>query len=337
MTPKQRYFATLAGQPVDHLARLPILMQFAAEHIGSNYGAFASDYRVLCQANIACAREFGIDQMNTMSDPYRETQGYGAVIQYHERMCPSCEKHPLEEDDDYEGLESLPRPDPMQAERMRDRIEAIRHYVDAVGDEYSIMGWVEGPAAEATDLRRMDNFFVDLIEDEGYASELMDICVEVALRFARPQVDLGADTIGIGDAAASQISADLYERLVLPRQQRLVRGLKEMGAKVRVHICGDITHLLPGLASLELDVLDVDHMVSLSRVRQVVGPQVAICGNLDPVADILRGTPESIRSKNVACYAEVGSPFIVNAGCEIPSGTPVGNLKALCQPLPWKA
>lgn len=69
----ERYLATIDDRPTDHLARLPILMQFAAEHIGSNYGAFASDYRVLTEANIVCAREFGIEQMNTMSDPYRET------------------------------------------------------------------------------------------------------------------------------------------------------------------------------------------------------------------------------------------------------------------------
>jgi len=76
MNSLERYLATIDGKPVDHIARLPILMQFAAEHIGSYYGAFASDYRVLTEANIVCAREFGIDQMNTMSDPYRETQGY---------------------------------------------------------------------------------------------------------------------------------------------------------------------------------------------------------------------------------------------------------------------
>jgi uroporphyrinogen-III decarboxylase len=93
--------------------------------------------------------------------------------------------------------------------------------------EYSIMGWVEGPAAEATDLRRMDNFFMDLMDDEGYSAGLMDLCVDVALDFAKPQIESGADTIGIGDAAASQLSVDIYERLVLPREQRLVRGLKE--------------------------------------------------------------------------------------------------------------
>ncbi|MEX1118773.1 MAG: uroporphyrinogen decarboxylase family protein [Terrimicrobiaceae bacterium] len=335
MTPKERYLATLENRPVDHLARLPILMQFAAEFIGSNYAAFASDYRVLCEANITCARAFGIDQMNTMSDPYRETQGFGAKIIFEPNVVPYCDRHPLE-DSDSSSLSGLPRPDPMQAGRMRDRLEAVRLYREHVGGEYSIMGWVEGPAAEATDLRRMDNFFVDLIEDDAYAGELMDLCVDVALRFARCQVEWGADTIGIGDAAASQVSADLYERLILPRQQRLVQGLKGMGAKVRMHICGNITHLLPGLSSLDLDVIDVDHMVSLACVREVCGRRVAICGNLDPVADVLRGTPESIRLANQACYEEAGNPFIVNAGCEIPSGTPVENLRALCEPVSWK-
>lgn len=334
MTPKQRYLNILAGEPVDYIARLPILMQFAAEHIGSNYRAFASDYRVLTESNIVCAREFGIDQMNTMSDPYRETQGFGAEIIYPENMVPYCKRHPLEDD---EGLDSLPVPDPLQAERMRDRIEAVRRYVAEVGEEFSIMGWVEGPAAEATDLRRMDNFFMDLLDDEEYACDLMDRCVEVALAFAKPQVEAGADTIGIGDAAASQVSRDTYERLILPREQRLVSGLHAMGAKVRMHICGDITHLLPGLASLHLDVIDVDHMVSLSTVREVLGCRTTICGNLDPVADILRGTPAGIREKNRRCYERVGNPFVVNAGCEIPSGTPYENLKALCEPLEWSA
>lgn len=329
-----RYLATLAGRPVDHLARIPILMQFAAEHIGSNYAAFASDYHVLTDSNLACAREFGIDQMNTMSDPYRETQGYGAKIIYERDMVPYCEKHPLEDDPD---LAKLPYPDPLASERMRDRIEAVKRYREIAGGEYSIMGWVEGPAAEAADLRRLDNFFMDLMDDEEYIGELMDRCVDVALDFARPQVAAGADTIGIGDAAASQISADVYERLVLPREQRLVCGLHDMGAKVRLHICGNITHLLPGIASLGIDVLDVDHMVDLRTTRLAVGRTTTLAGNLDPVTAVLRSTPDAIRQHVLDCYQQAGNPFIVNAGCEIPSTTPLANLRALCEPVAYRA
>lgn len=332
MKPLERYLATLANQPVDLLPRTPILMQFAAEHIGSHYAAFASDQRVLTEANLVCAREFGLDQVSTISDPYRETQGFGAKIIYVRNMVPHCENHPLETDPDFS---KLPRPNPLEAERMRDRIEAVRTYQARVGGEYSILGWVEGPAAEAADLRRPENFFMDLLEDESYSGDLMDLCGEVALEFARRQIESGADTIGIGDAVASQVSAEVYERLILPREQRLVRGLKALGAKVRLHICGNITHLLPGIATLGLDVIDVDHMVSLTKVREALGPKVAIGGNLDPVADILRGNPDSIRAKLERCYQEAGNPFLVNAGCEIPAGTPPKNLKALCEPLAY--
>lgn len=334
MNSLERYLVTLDGRPTDHLARIPILMQFAAEYIGSNYAAFASDYRVLTEANIACARDFGIDQLNTMSDPYRETQGFGARIIYEANMVPHCEKHPLE---DALDLAKLPRPAPMESERMLDRIKAVERYKELAGEEYSIMGWVEGPAAEAADLRRLDNFFLDLIDDEEGAGALMELCVEVGLDFARAQVEAGADTIGVGDAAASQVSADIYETLILPHEMRLVQGIKAMGAKVRLHICGNITHLLPGIATLGLDVLDVDHMVDLRTVRKAVGPGTTIAGNLDPVSAVLRSTPERIRSHVLSCYEQAGNPFMINAGCEIPSTTPAENLKALCEPVPFKS
>jgi MtaA/CmuA family methyltransferase len=333
MNSLERYLAALSGQPVDHLARVPILMQFAAEHIGSTYGAFASDYRVLVGANIACARDFGIDQVSAISDSYRETQGFGAKIIYERDMAPHPERHPLEDRPDLGGLA---RPSPVSSERMRDRVDAIRRFKAEVGGELSILGWIEGPAAEAADLRRPENFFMDLVDDEVYVGELMDLCTDVGLEFARAQVEAGADTIGVGDAVASQVSPAAYETLILPRERRLVSGIKAMGAKVRMHICGNITRLLPGLASLDLDVLDVDHMVDLGAVRRVVGPRAALAGNLDPVAAVFRSSPERIRADLLAAYGQAGNPFLVNAGCEIPSGTADGNLRALCEPVAWR-
>jgi len=53
----ERSIGMLQGKPVDFLPRTPILMQFAAEYIGSNYGEFASDYHVLVRANTESALE----------------------------------------------------------------------------------------------------------------------------------------------------------------------------------------------------------------------------------------------------------------------------------------
>jgi len=119
----ERYAATIAGKSTDFLPRVPILMQFAAEHIGSNYGAFASDYRVLAEANLRCRAEFGFDQVSCISDPYRETQGFGAEVEYLPDSVPRCLVSPLEASKD---LSLLKTPDPLVAERMRDRVEAAR-------------------------------------------------------------------------------------------------------------------------------------------------------------------------------------------------------------------
>ncbi|MDD5260373.1 MAG: uroporphyrinogen decarboxylase family protein [Methylacidiphilales bacterium] len=334
MTPFERYTGMIENHDVDIVPRLPILMAFAADYIGSNYAAFASDYRVLVEANIRCAEAFGIDQMNTMSDPYRETQGFGAEIIYEKNGVPHCVRPPFDEALD---PASIKKPDPLTASRMRDRIDAVREYKRRVGGQYSIMGWVEGPAAEAGDLRGMENFLCDLIEEPELSGELMDLCVEVAIDFARIQIESGADTIGIGDAICSQMSVDLYHELVWPREQRLVSAIRAMGACVRLHICGNITHLLPFIKQLEVNIVDIDWMVDMRHAREALGPGKVLAGNLDPVNAVLRGTPEDIRRKSLEIYAQVGNPCMVNAGCEIPPGTPEENLRALCEPIPFLA
>ena len=331
MTNFQRYKAMLEGKSVDFVPRTPILMQYAAEYIKSDYAAFASDYKILTRANSVCAADFGIDQLSCISDPYRETQGFGAEITYVSDGPPRS-THPLEYHTD---LKILKKPDPNESERMADRIRAIQRYRELFADKYSVLGWVEGPAAEAADLRNVMNFLVDLIGDEHFVSDLMDLCLEVAIVFARAQVVAGADTIGIGDAIASQVSPATYERLIQPREKKLVAAIKQSGARVKLHICGNTTHLLPGIADLGVDILDVDHMVDMSLVRRTVGDRVAITGNLDPVAQIKNGKPDAIRQAVRNLYSEVGNPYLINAGCEIPAGTPEENLRALCEPLEY--
>lgn len=332
MNSYERYVGVLKGQAVDFVPRVPILMQYAAEYIGSNYGEFAADYKTLVRANIECANAFGFDQLSAISDPYREAQGFGSQIEY-VKNGPPRGTQPLKET---KGLSILLRPDPLTSERMLDRIQAVRSFKASYDRQYSILGWVEGPAAEAADLRGVGTFFMDMIEDPAFANDLMDRCLEVGIAFAKAQVEAGADTIGIGDAVASQVSADMYESLIQPREKLLVRAIQKMGAYAKLHICGNITHLLPGIADLGIDLLDVDHMVSLSGTREIVGPRVTITGNIDPVQGVLRSTPASIRQTLQQAYDTVGNPYMVNAGCEIPSGTPSENLKALCEPIRYR-
>lgn len=87
---------------------------------------------------------------------------------------------------------------------------------------------------------------------------------------------------------------------------------------------------------LNIDILDCDWMVDMAKARKLMGSKVALAGNLDPVHEIMYSTPENIKRKFREIYEEVGNPYLVNAGCEIPVGTPVENLRAFCEPISMK-
>jgi len=326
----ERYTNLLIGEDVDFLPRIPIVMQFAAEYIHSSYGDFASSHKVLVEANRKCVEDFSFDQLSAISDPYRETQGFGAKIEYTTNQVPKCIDPPLQNSTD---LSRLKKPNPYKSGRMKDRIQAIKSYKEKYPNQYSILGWVEGPAAEASTLRTVNNFLVDLLIEPTFTDELMERCTDVAIDFAKAQIENGADTIGIGDAIASQVSPVVYEKRIQHLEKRIVQVIHESGAFVRLHICGNITHLLPGISDLDVDILDVDHMVEMKEVRKIVGNNVTLAGNIDPVHGVRNGNPEGIKKYMNQIYQGVGNPFMINAGCEIPSGTPVENLKALCEPI----
>ncbi len=307
----ERYLATLKGETKDYPPRVPILMQFAAEYIGSNYAEFASDHKVLVESNIRCAEDFGFDQVSCISDPFRETQGFGAEIKYVASACPQAASPLIGSRD----LSLLKKPD-ITTGRMGDRVDAAKLYKERCGGKYSILGWLEGPAAEAGDLRGISDFLMDLMTEPEFACELMDECVDVGIEFARAQIEAGVDTVGVGDAIASQVSPGVYESLILPREKKLISAIKAMGAYVKLHICGNIKHLLDGISELDIDVIDIDHMVPVSLVREKLGSGVAIAGNIDPADGVLRGTPEAIIEHMKRTYEEAGDPYMPMGGCE---------------------
>ena len=65
MTGHDRIVATLDGSPVDSLPLMPITMMFAADQIGVPYGKYATDHRVLAEAQIRTAEKFDFDYVSS--------------------------------------------------------------------------------------------------------------------------------------------------------------------------------------------------------------------------------------------------------------------------------
>ncbi len=214
---------------------------------------------------------------------------------------------------------------------MLDRVQASALFKERLGGEKLIEGWVEGPCAEGADLRGINNLMLDLMDDPAFVRDLFAFVVEMELRFARAQVEAGVDLIGIGDAAASLVGPALYNEYVWPFEKELVDGIHALGARVRLHICGNTNSILEGMGRLGCDIVDLDFMVPMAAAREKMGPQQVLLGNIDPVRVLRYGTPDDVIAGLRQCHQESGERYIVGAGCEIPRDTPAENVEAMLE------
>jgi MtaA/CmuA family methyltransferase len=329
MTGRERILAMIDGKAVDGLPLMPITMMFAGDRIGVQYRYYATDYRVLVEGQVRTAEEFDFDYVSCISDPAREAADCGAVIEYFDNQPPAINEGRARLTDKRD-LASLEIPDPLSGTRMRDRVQAAALFRERVGAERLIEGWIEGPCAEAADLRGINTLMMDFYEDPAFVRDLFEFAVEMALRFARAQFEAGAELIGVGDAAASLIGPRLYTECVWPYEKKLVDGLHAMGARVRLHICGNTRPILEGMGKLGCEIVDLDWMAPLDEARAAMGPDQVLLGNLDPVAVLRNGTPEDVHAAVAECHRQAGPRYIVGAGCEVVRDTPLENLRALC-------
>ena len=328
MTGYERVFAAFDGAAVDSLPLMPITMMFAADQIGAPYGKYAADHRVMVEAQIRTAEKFDFDYVSAISDPAREAADCGAAIHYFDDQPPAVdEARSLLADKGV--LARLAVPDPLGGGRMHDRVQAVALFRRRVGGAKAIEGWIEGPCAEAADLRGINRLMTDFFDDPPFVRDVFEFVVAMGLKFARAQVDAGADLIGLGDAAASLVGPQIYDEFVRPYEQRLIDGLHAMGTKVRLHICGNIRRILPGVGSLGCEMIDIDSMVPLAQARREIGPAAVLAGNIDPVKMLRNGTPQQITAAIADCHRQAGPRYIVGAGCEVPRDTAAANVSAL--------
>jgi len=325
MSPFERTYVRMAGQPVDRVPNQNILMAFAARFIGSTYDRLAQDYRVLVEGNLAACERFDIDLLSAISDPWREASAFGAKVAFPYDQVPACREPLLQSYADWSRLQPW---DPWEHERPRDRLLAIQLYREKVGQHYPICGWIEGATAEAADLRGVSQFLEDTVMEPQAAHELLEICTNAAIRFGLAQVEAGADMIGVGDAVASLMSPRSYRKFGLPYEQRIISALQEAGAKVKLHICGNTSRHLSAMAESGADIIDLDWMVDFGEAVRCFAGRASANGNFDPVGVLLQGSESDVAAATQACLDLSDSTTFISAGCEVPVDTPHANLVA---------
>jgi uroporphyrinogen-III decarboxylase len=170
---------------------------------------------------------------------------------------------------------------------------------------------------------------MDLYENPEKIRKALSIIAENAMIFAEAQVKAGAHCIGMGDAVCSLISPDLYQEFVFPLEKAIVDHIHSLGAKVKLHICGNTSGILPDMVKTGADIVDIDHLAgSLADYIDLFPAKQVPSGNSDPVTIIRDGSSKTIENSVNQCWADTRGRGIVSAGCEVPPDTSVENMLA---------
>lgn len=327
MTSRERTLNFIAGQPVDRFPFHPIVMRWAARYAGVKYGAFCQEYREKCRAMLQSARDFDMDWVTVMSDPYAEAQAFGLEVEFPEDGLPLERGGLLADAAAAAALEPYRVQDHA---RLMNRVHEVEEFKRLAGDEYFTVGWVEGPVAEYADLRGVSNAAMDFYDEPDAVHAAMEVIVESAMGLITVQVEAGADCIGIGDAFCSQIGPELYRAFAFEHERRLVEHIHSLGALAKLHICGNTSALLPDMIRTGANIIDIDHLVpTMEPFASLLGAGQVFSGKCDPVAVIQNGSAERIRSDVAECIAQAGGRCIVSAGCEIPPDTDPEKMRVL--------
>ncbi len=331
MNSRERCLAAIHGQVPDRTPVFPLLMFFAQKRAGITYREFATNGRALADAQLAIRERFPVDAVTACSDAFRVVSDLGAEMFFPEDGPPFAVTPLVSRPADLDRLGKLDPAD--RGSRLADRLLGTRLMYDACGTDCLVVGWVDLPFAEACSLCGVGEFMLLLVDEPSFAHRILDFLTEIVIDFAVAQIRAGAAMVGAGDAAASLVAPQQYREFALPYEQRVCAAIRAAGGLAKLHICGNTTHLLEDMATCGADLFNVDHLVDFDRACRVYGER-GLCfkGNLDPVAHLLRTTPEACRQ---LCRERIGRAqgrrYMLSPGCEVPADTPDEVFRAFCE------
>lgn len=145
------------------------------------------------------------------------------------------------------------------------------------------------------------------------------------------QIRAGAQAVQLFDSWVGQLSPYEFRRHVLPYVQRIVAHVKAETDAPVIYFGTDTSAYLSDLKHTGADVLGVDWRIDLRDAFTVLGDDVAVQGNLDPIALFAPWESVKPRVDDIMQQAAGRAGYIFNLGHGILPETPVDTVRRLVE------
>lgn len=249
-------------------------------------------------------------------------------------FCMTCEAEPFNPHMD-EGshfcepkiLKYIPWPEafhlPVQESHKRKQVlEATRTLAN---DEIPVIGNLTGPISTATSVVDPIEFFKTLRKEPEKASQLLQVVNQSLITYAQALIENGADLIVLSDPTATGeiLGIKYFESFALPLYQQFSKAIDVPWV---IHICGNVTAVLPLLSQTGASAISFDSVMSIKGLKQSF--ELPLMGNVSTL--LLQEGPMDRIQKSTQNALEAGISILAPA-CGLGMSTPIEHLRAMTQ------
>jgi [methyl-Co(III) methanol-specific corrinoid protein]:coenzyme M methyltransferase len=312
--------ALLSGHSLNRLpvfSGLPSLTAGGLAQAGVRYAEAHHAPDLMARAAASTFERFGFEAAVVPFDLCVEAEALGGEVDFQEGsslMAPAV-KTPL-------AAEALTWPeDVTRLGRLPMIAQALRTLSAGVGRQVAVGAWIPGPFTLAWQLFGTEAWLTA-------AGEVLNGLADLLAKVGRHYREAGADFLTVHEMGGSPqaVGPRLFRALVQPALARLMSALPHPNV---LSMCGDTNAVVPDLAACKADALHVDQRNQVDRTRAALGPGAVLLGNVDPVAVLSEGTPETVAEAVRA--AQAAGVNAIWPGCDLWPQTPDANIRALVE------
>ena len=214
-------------------------------------------------------------------------------------------------------------------------VDALEKTARILPEDLHICGLAWGPITTAGYLMGVEDMLMALMMgNEEMVKKLVSKCARFVADQQIRMVDAGSTVMWMADPTSSCdiISPDMFGPFsAFAVKDTISRVRKDYDIPSFLHICGNTRPIIPEVAETGADCLSFDHAVPAKVAKEEAAGKLALMGNIDPIAYIMQGTPESVTEECYRIIGEAGTEggFILAPGCETPISSPDVNVLAM--------
>lgn len=330
LTSLERSRLLAEGKEVDRILCCIDSGETLAPMLGYTLPEYYFSAEKMCDVEVYIHERFGSDGAGLSTTLRGMAEAMGSEIKYMDYNIAQLKEPAIKSLDEVDKLKLV---DVDKDGRLPIILEGLKMVKEKLGKVVPVSATVTGPFTVAAMLVGTENLLKGMRKKPDKVLQLMDIIVENNNRYIQRLLDL---EVGIGFAdpvsSASLLSLKMYKEFSLPYFQKNVDFIKKQRGGCGLHICGPSRKLWEELIQTGIGCFGPDNVEDMKEAKEILGPHMAIQGNIPPVEVLKRGTPYDVLEacrKSIRDAYDSPCGYTLTSGCQTPMGTPEENLQAM--------